>query len=326
MSQESAVLVHLSSCSCISAENKLRENIKNFSDMNKTKIIEDLRQAVDELSKIMFDIYVEWYASLRSPLTESERMAINMYRMMIFKAKSIGLMSQGIVITPTQKSIIPDPSTIYPVLRSMYELLFLFRCIFVSSRNDLEREILFNIWKIRGCNNLIRIPDKELNKEYKDKKEFAKVENKTRRIKIRELFDKLALSPSVIDTIENSMNNNTPALKGFMFDHCEHCDNITAFRTLDFSDSTMGLELSGASYIYSHYSAHSHPSYLGVEHFEEMYKGYVEDNFMIEILEYTCLYLGRFMEDYCKYKESYRKFYNKKESQINKLLRQLLQD
>lgn len=215
--------------------------------MNKTKIIEDLRQAVDWLSKFMFDIYVEWYASLRSPLIESERMAINMYRMMIFKAKSIWQMSQGIVIIPTQKGLIPDPSTIYPVLRSMYELLFLFRCIFVSSRNDLERELLFDLWKIRGYNNLIRIPDKELNKEYQDEKESAKVENKTLRIKIRELFDKLALSPSIIDTIENSMNNNTPALKGFMFEHCKHCDNITAFRSLDFSDSTMGIELSSAS-------------------------------------------------------------------------------
>ena len=209
--------------------------------MDKTKTIEDLRHAIDEMSIIMYNIYVEWKVSQSVPLTESERMAENMYRLMIFKAKSIGLMSQGVAITPTQKSIIPDPSTIYPVLRSMYELLFLFRCIFVSSRNDLERELLLNLWKIRGYNNLIRIPDKELNKEYKDEKEFAKVENKTLRIKIRELFDKLALSPSVIDTIENSMNNNTPALKGFMFDHCEHCDNITAFRTLDFSDTTMGL-------------------------------------------------------------------------------------
>ena len=110
---------------------------------------------------------------------------------------------------------------------------------------------MLNLWKIRGYNNLIRIPDKELNKKYKDEKEFAKVENKTLRIKIRELFDKLALSPSVIDTIENSMNNNTPALKGFMFDHCEHCDDITAFRTLDFSDNTMGLELSSVSYIFA---------------------------------------------------------------------------
>ncbi len=114
--------------------------------MNRTKTIEDLRQAVDGLSKIMYDIYVEWKVNQRNPLTEVECMAETMYRMMIFKAKSIWQMSQGIVIIPTQKGIIPDPMTIYPVLRSMYEHLFLFRCIFVSSRNDMERELLFNLW------------------------------------------------------------------------------------------------------------------------------------------------------------------------------------
>lgn len=293
--------------------------------MDKTKTIEDLRHTIDEMSIIMYNIYVEWKVSQSVLLTESERMAENMYRMMIFKAKSIGLMSQGVVITPTQKGIIPDPSTIYPVLRSMYELLFLFRCIFVSSRNDLERELLLNLWKIRGYNNLIRIPDKELNKEYKEEKELAKVENKTLRIKIRELFDKLALSPSVIDTIENSMNNNTPALKGFMFDHCEHCDNITAFRTLDFSDTTMGLELSNVSYIYSHYSAHSHPSFLGVKHFEEMYYNKDEYQFMKEILEGTCIYLVYFMTDFCRYNDSYHSFYNQEESHINNIFSRIIQ-
>ena len=178
LSQESAVVTNLSSYYYVSTVNKPRVyiiSIITFSIMDKTKTIEDLRHAIDEMSIIMYNIYVEWKVSQSVPLTESERMAENMYRMMIFKAKSIGLMSQGVVITPTQKGIIPDPSTIYPVLRSMYELLFLFRCLFVSSRNDLERELLLNLWKIRGYNNLIRIPDKELNKEYKDEKEFAKV-------------------------------------------------------------------------------------------------------------------------------------------------------
>ena len=293
--------------------------------MGKTKTIEDLRQTLNEMSIIMYNIYVEWKVNQRNPLTDVERMAETMHRMMIFKAKTIWQMSQGIVIIPTQKGIIPYPSTIYPVLRSVYELLFIFRCIFVSSKNDLERELLFYLWKIRGYNNLIRIPDKELNKEYQDEKESAKVENRTLRIKIRELFDKLALSPSIIDTIENSMNNNTPALKGFVFEHCKHCDNITAFRSLDFSDGTMGMELSSASYIYSHYSAHSHPSFLGVKHFEEMYYSKDEDLFMKEILEYACINLGRFMKDFCIYKDSYQSFYNQEASNINNILSRIIQ-
>lgn len=287
--------------------------------MKQPNTINLLRSSLSEISVIMYNIYVDWFVSAK-PKTESEHIACDMYRMMLFKAKSIWLMSEGVTITPQQKDVIKDPSTIYPVLRSMYEMLFLFRCIFASSKNDVERELLLKLWKIRGNNNLILIPNNELDEESQRKKKNIKVENKTLRVEIRELMDKLHLSASIRDDIENCINNVSPSLKGFMFEHCEHCDAITKFQDLNFSDNTIGLELSSASYIYSHYSAHSHPSYLGVKHFEEMHNSNAEDNFMKEILEYTCVYLGCFMMDFYKYKESYRPFYDKNASNINNLL------
>lgn len=288
--------------------------------MSKTNTIEQLMHSVDELSTIMYDIFVDWKVSQNNPLTNSELMAENMYRMMIFKAKSICLMSNGIIITPKQKGVIPDPSTMYPVLRSMHETFFLFRCIFVSSNNDTERELLFNLWKIRGNNNLIQIPDEELDEETRTIKKSKKTENATLRKEIRELMKMLSLSPTIIDDIENCMNNSSPALKGFSFEHCEHCNSITAFRDLNFSDRKMSSALSDISYIYTHYSAHSHPSYIGVKHFEEMYYSKAEDNFMREILEDTLIYICRFMDDFCKYKESYLAFYDQRKSDIDATL------
>ena len=290
--------------------------------MAKTNSIQQMRRSLSEMSAIMYNIYVDWFVSER-PVTESEHIACDMYRMMLFKAKSIWLMSEGVTITPQQKDVIKDPSTIYPVLRSMYEMLFLFRCIFASSKNDVERELLLKLWKIRGNNNLILIPNNELDEESQSKKKNKKAENKALRVEVRELMDKLHLPASIRDDIESCINNASPSLKGFMFEHCEHCDAITKFRDLNFSDSTMGVDLSSASYIYSDYSAHSHPSYLGVKHFEDMYNSYAEDNFMKEILEYTCVYLGRFMMDFYIYKESYRPFYDKNASDINNLMKQL---
>ena len=291
--------------------------------MARTNSIQQMRRSLSEMSAIMYNIYVDWFVSER-PVTESEHIACDMYRMMLFKAKSIWLMSEGVTITPQQKDVIKDPSTIYPVLRSMYEMLFLFRCIFASSKNDVERELLLKLWKIRGNNNLILIPNNELDEESQSKKKNKKAENKALRVEVRELMDKLHLPASIRDDIESCINNASPSLKGFMFEHCEHCDAITKFRDLNFSDSTMGVDLSSASYIYSDYSAHSHPSYLGVKHFEDMYNSYAEDNFMKEILEGTILYLGRFMEDYCKYDESYRPFYSKNADRVNNLLEQIL--
>ena len=289
--------------------------------MDKTESIRLLRRTLSEISTTMYYNYVDWKCCQELiPLTESERMAENMYRMMIFKAKSIGLMSKGFVILRTQKGIIPDPSTMYSVLRSMYELLFLFRCIYVSPKTDVERDLLFNLWKVKGNNNLIQVPDKELNIEEQRKKRAANNENKRLRMEIRNQMNRLGLSESIIDTIEYTVNKNSPTLKGFVFKHCEHCGDITDFCALDFSDNNMGAELSDDSYIYSHYSAHSHPSYLGLKHFEEMYINKEEDYYVQEILGHTCIYLTRFMKDFCDYKDSYNTIYNQNANQIISLI------
>lgn len=293
--------------------------------MVNTNSIKQLRRSISEMSAIMYKIYVEWWVS-EKPVTESEHIACNMYRMMIFKAKSIWLMSKGIIIVRTQKGIIPDPSTMYPVLRSMYELLFLFRCMFASSKNDKERAILLNLWKIKGNHNLTQMSDEDLNEESINRKQTANTENEMLRSEIAGQMTELNLAPSITKNIDDIIDRNRPALKGFEFNHCEHGENITAFQTLPFSDEDMGAVLSGDCYIYSHYSAHSHPSYLGVKHFEEMYENNEEDKYVKEILEHACKYLGRFMKEFCEYKDSYRPFYEAKENRINILMRRLSQD
>lgn len=289
--------------------------------MEKENTIKRLRDILNELSTTMYIIYVDWYSNRDLiPLKESEKMAANMYRMMIFKAMSIFQMSKGIVIIPTQESIIPDPSTMYPVLRSMYELLFLFRCMFVLSKNDKERELLLNLWKIKGNHNLTQIPDGMFDDESINKKVSASEENENIESKMTGLMTELNLTPYIINKIYDLISLERPKLKGFTFKHCEHSDTITDFCMKNFSDGNMGTDLSGTPYIYSHYSAHSHPSYLGVKHFEEMYFNKEEDKYIQEVLVHACKYLDRFMKEFCDYNDSYRSFYNKKESRINNLL------
>ena len=295
--------------------------------MDKTESIKLLRRSLSEMSAIMYKIYVDWFVS-EKPVTESEYIACNMYRMMLFKAKSIWLMSKGIIIVQTQKAIIPDPSTMYPVLRSMYELLFLFRCMFVSSRNDKERELLLNLWKIKGNNNLTQIPNDLLDEHSINTRDTASEENEKARREIRERIAELTMPQSAKNKIENIIdpNNIFPTLKGFMLEHCEQSGNITEFCALAFSDNNMGGELSNNRYIYTHYSAYSHPSYLGVKHFEEMYYNKEEDKYVKEILGHACKYLVRFMKEFCEHKDSYRPFYEEKENRINKLLNRISQD
>lgn len=293
--------------------------------MDNANSIKQLRRSLSEVSAIMYRIYVDWFVSAR-PMTESEHIACNMYRMMLFKAKSIWLMSKGIVIVRTQKGIIPDPSTMFPVLRSMYELLFLFKCMFVSSRNDKEREFLLNLWKIKGNNNLIQIPDEMLDGELINKKETASNENEMLKSEMEGRMAELNLRQSIINKIDGLITPKIPMLKGFTFKHYEHSDSISDFCMKNFSDKDMGANLSGDRYIYSHYSAYSHPSYIGVKHFEEMYYNEEVDRYVREILEHACKYLVRFMKEFCEYKDSYPPFYMENERRINNIMNRITLD
>ncbi len=288
------------------------------------KTIELLRHSVNEVSEIMLEIYKEWKDNKTTKLTDCECMAESMYQMIVCKAKSILLMSNGITLQSEPEVCIIDPSNIYPVVRSMFEMNVMFRCIYASSNNDIERELLLKIWKIRGNNNLTQIRKSELDKDYQERQVAIKKENETLRNDIRNLMCELSVSHSIRDAIENCIKNESSTLKGFKFEHCEHCGNITSFRAMNFSDASM--EFTQTSFAYAHFSAHSHPSYLGVEQFWKIHNLNAQDNFIIEVLRHACIFLGYFMTDFYKYKESYRTFYDKKVSCINNLIRQILND
>lgn len=292
--------------------------------MNNTNTIELLRHTIKEMSDIMLEIYKDWKNNQTTTLSDCECMAESMYQMMVCKAKNILLMSNGITLQSKPDVCIIDPSNIYPVLRSMLEMNIIFRCIYASSINDTERELLLKIWKIRGNNNLIKIPKSELNEEEQEI-QLAKVEeNEELRKGIHRLMSELSLSQSVRVSIEKWIKDGDATLKGFKFEHSEHSGNITSFCALSFSDAAK--DFTQTSFTYPHFSAHSHPSYLGVEHFWKMYNLNAENNYTIELLRHTCLFLCYFMTDYCKYKDSYRTFYDRNEKRINKLLSELLQN
>lgn len=291
--------------------------------MSEENKIDQLRLLLREMSEAIFHIYIDWFCTFSRPLTECEIMATNIYRMMVWKAKTILLLSNGIKILPTQKEIIANPSNMYPVLRSMYEMLFLFRCIYISSRNDDERELLLKIWKIRGNNNLKQIPKDELDDELRNKKENAKQENKTLISDIHNLESKLSLSPSIIGAIELCINNSTPALKGFKFEHCDNCDAIIDFCEMNFSDKEMNRDLSGASYSYTQLSAQSHPSFIGVKDFADTYNKREEIDATKRILEQTLRFLHLFINDFCLYKDDYRQICKEPDSKISEIIGKL---
>ena len=202
-------------------------------------------------------------------------------------------------------------------------MLFLFRCIYASTNNDDERELLLKIWKIRGNNNLKLIPKDELDDELRNKKETAKQENKTLICDIHNLETKLSLPPSIIGAIELCINNSTPALKGFTFKHCDNCDAVIEFCEITFSDKELNRILTGASYRYNQLSAQSHPSFIGVKSFEDTYYKKEEIEATEKILEQTIRFLHLFMNDFSVYNDNYRQVFEEKQNRIAEIMNML---
>ena len=49
--------------------------------------IGQLKDFAKEMSETMYHMFIEWYLTFHRPMTECEIMAMNMYKMMIWKAK-----------------------------------------------------------------------------------------------------------------------------------------------------------------------------------------------------------------------------------------------
>ena len=182
--------------------------------MNNTNTIVLLRHSANEISEIMLEIYKDWKDNQATTLSDCECMAESMYQMMVCKAKNILLMSNGITLQAEPEVCINDPSNIYPVVRSMYEMNVMFRCIYASSNNDTERELLLKIWKIRGNNNLTQIRKSELDKDNQECQVAIKKENEILRNDVRNLMFELSVCHSIRDAIENCIKNESPTLKG----------------------------------------------------------------------------------------------------------------
>ena len=135
------------------------------------------------------------------------------------------------------------------------------------------------------------------------------------------MANELSLSPAITDSIMKNAYIVSPTLKGYMFEHCDECDTITAFRELNFSDNALNTALAGASYRYSQFSAHSHPSFLGVKSFENTYYMHEEKMETKKILEHTIHFLYLFIKDFCEYREEYRHIYEERGNRIEEIVK-----
>ena len=105
--------------------------------MNNSQIeteISKLKTCVKDISESMFNIFYPWRKNTNPQnVTEDKAIAQCIFQMVMCKTHSILSLSEGISIIPNNENFkLIDANSIYSVLRSLYETIFIFRNIFTA--------------------------------------------------------------------------------------------------------------------------------------------------------------------------------------------------
>lgn len=271
-----------------------------IQEQNLNQEIEALKRQVGIISDSLFHIF----KSLRNNESEKscpEHIAIAqcLLQIALCKMKSILLLSDGISIFSQNDSIkVPDIPSMIAIERSLFEMVFIFHNIFDRTDSEHERQILLNIWEIRGLNNrqgIATISDEQKEMQSNEKEHI----NQLRRWN-SEIMQMMNISPKARQEIEKATNSMSSMPKGYAFK--KENGVIVSFEEKTFTASAKELfaDEKVAEVIYSLMSSHAHPSYLGVLQFGKMFKdsGYLQH--LRTILKGVCLLSSFLVDDFCK--------------------------
>ena len=103
--------------------------------------------------------------------------------MVVCKIRALLTMCDGINVRPEKYTIrILDIPSLISVLRSLYEMVFVFHNIYAEQGTKEEQDIVLYIWEIRGPNNRQNMPIVHLSFIEKEEEEKKQIEDLKRRI------------------------------------------------------------------------------------------------------------------------------------------------
>lgn len=298
-------------------------NILNNTDAQ----IEIVRQHTERISDVMFNLFFNWRRTYsKENVSESDAIAQCILQMMNCKLQSFLKLSEGITIIPKNKSfMILDISTLTTIVRSMYELVFIFHNIYTEQKTEAEKNIVLYLWEIRGLNNrqgLSNVPEKYKEKEENEKKQIEEL-----RGKIREIINELNVLNEVKSQLEKVIKSDSTKIKGYVFEK-DINNKIIRFKDIRMEDNVEKLlNLDEYINVYRFCSVHSHPSYLSVLQFGQMYNGDEYKNYLktllLTICQLACTMIKDFVENITGAKEIYQKFSDEEKDACNYFMNEI---
>ena len=260
------------------------------------EIIFDPIKGLKSVRSSLLAILLKWWDTHPLPWNEVDSITQCMMQMMAFKIRSLEVSLEGMPLVPNGKpqTLYVDSSTAAAIVRGIYEMAFIYHNIFISTDNENERDILLNIWKIKGYNNRnsIPIPDEMIGQKQQNAEMIETLKDR-----IRETLRRMNIESSAVDQIEDIIKKGNN-LKGYQF--VKENGIITKIRQLNFADADSFFNSGYQKGTYTFLSYQSHPSYLSIEQFGKINnpKQFIDDN--ICFLMPACFCATKFANDACE--------------------------
>lgn len=242
-----------------------------------------MKDVLSGLGDGLFHLFYNWRLCYdNKDISEVECVPQCILQIIICKIRTLISMCEGVKLTPDNLSTkVLDIPSMMSVLRSLYELTFVFHNIYAEQDTIIERELVFNIWKIKGLKNrqkLQNVPNQYIAKEKNEQKQIDEIKRK-----ILTLAEKLDLSEFIMQQLKKVISNDGVDIKGYKFKK-DNNSKITSFDSIRFEQGTEGLVGNSPMPLYRFLSIHGHPSFLGILQFGQMFDSNNDIKFLRTLL------------------------------------------
>ena len=256
-----------------------------------------VEKCLQEIIDTIWIIQRKWREEHSVQMDVNDAMSHCMLQMMMTKLRSLQVLAKGLPVLPNKPSstIIMDIPSLASIVRGIYEMAFIYHNIFISTENEQERDILLTLWKIRGFNNRQNLnpPEDIYIKKIDDEKTY--IESLRREIIL--VLDKINILQSARREIEKVANKDNNNICGYKFEKKDSV--IVSFKSVPFSNCEALFSHNYFNALYPYFSSQSHPSYLGVLQFGQMFNAEADKDMAKTIIISACICASKFTKDFC---------------------------
>lgn len=258
-----------------------------------------LKSSLGTICDGLFHLYYQWRTSIESKnVSEPEAIAQCIIQIVVCKIRTLISLCNGVSIMPKNNSIkVLDIPSMISILRSLYEMAFVFHNIYAEQETEEERYIVLYIWEIRGLNNRQNLSNFSLSFKRKEEGEKQQIEDLKRNIE--RIAVSLNLSDEIKGQLSKVMASNSVDIKGYRFKKDCESNKIIAFEGYRYEAGSEALLRTDAP-TYRFLSIHGHPSYLGVLQFGQLFANDTDKEFLRTILTCACKLSSTIVVDFYK--------------------------